>query len=135
MEIRFIYLVISFWLGLSLTTFFYWLFLIINMKLANKTAIELGIYLKSTHQIQEFGKTLNEHSSDKDLLMGILGLHCLNDLIDKSNKLSKNLDKLIIRCNNTVNTINIFLKILTVGKIRLAYYNMNTGEVYDQKEI
>ena len=131
MEIRLIYFIISFWLGLALTTLAYWIFLQINLKLAIKTAKIAYSYLQSIQKIQEFGKTLNENSSDEDLLIGILGIQCLNKLLDKTNILAKQLDKLNNRCDNTFNAINFFLKILTFGKLKLAYYDIRTGEIFD----
>lgn len=131
MEIRFIYFIISFWLGLAFTTFIYWIFLQINLKLAIKTSKIAYSYLQAIQKIQEFGKTLNENSSDEDLLIGILGIRCLNELMAKTNILAKQLDKLNNRCNNTFNAINFFLKILTFGKIKLAYYDIRTGEIFD----
>lgn len=131
MEIKLSYFIISFWLGLSLTTFIYWIFLQINLKLAVKTSRIADSYLQAIQKIQEFGKTLNENSSDEDLLIGILGIQCLNELMAKTNILAKQLDKLNNRCNNTFNAINFFLKILTFGKLKLAYYDIRTGEIFD----
>lgn len=131
MEIKLIYFIISFWLGLSLTTFIYWIFLQINLKSAIKTSKIAYSYLQAIYKIQEFGKILNENSSDEDLLIGILGIQCLNKLLDKTNILTKQLDKLNNRCDNTFNAINFFLKILTFGKLKLAYYDIRTGEIFD----
>lgn len=131
MQTRLIYFIISFWLGLALTTFIYWIFLQINLKLAIKASKIAYSYLQAIYKIQEFGKTLNENSSDEDLLIGILSIQCLNKLLDKTNILAKQLDKLNNRCNNTFNTINFFLKILTLGKLKLAYYDIRTGEIFD----